>query len=83
MSNLMEEDEKLKEILDNGGSIIMHKNDLERLKEAARHSNKPNLYDGVKVYADQLGVVQEGKPLAVIIDHEGHEFDFRNSFVSQ
>jgi len=77
---VMCDDEKLAEILSNGGSIIMHKNDIERLKEARSAGQSCSIFNGVKVYPDQLGLVSEGAPLAVLIDQDGVNFDFRDSF---
>ena len=75
-----EEDEKVAAILKKGGSIIMHKNDLERLREATRAGNEPSIFKGVKVYADKLGGVMEGQPIAAIIGGPDCAFNFRNTF---
>lgn len=72
-------DKRLTEILNKGGSIIMHKNDIERLKEAKKAGCSLSVFHGVKAYPDQLGLVSEGEPLAVIIDEDGVTFDFRSS----
>ena len=58
---------KIAKILAEGGHILMHKNDLERLKEAANAGNKPDLFAGVKVLADQTGLIPEGRPVAAKI----------------
>lgn len=77
-----EDYEKVAEILKKGGSIIMHKNDLERLKEATQAGNEPSIFKGVKVYADKLGAIEEGKPVAAIIDGPESFFSFRDTFSS-
>ena len=77
-----EDYEKVTEILKKGGSIIMHKNDLERLKEATQAGNEPDIFKGIKVYADKLGGVEEGKPIAAIIGGPASLFNFRDTFSS-
>ena len=76
------EEAKVRKILKKGGSIIMHKNDLERLKEATQAGNEPSIFKGVKVYADRLGAIEEGSPVATIIGGPESFFSFRDTFSS-
>lgn len=67
------EDEFLAKIIAEGGSIIMHKNDISRLKEATNVGRRPSLFNSVKIYEDKLGFVEEGKPIAAKLQHEEGE----------
>lgn len=73
-------DEKLAAILRKGGSIVMHRNDVERLREARTSGQEPDAFKGVKIYTDRLGVVEEGRPIAYLRDNDRHSFDFGYTF---
>lgn len=68
------------EIIRKGGSVFMHPNDLERLKEAAQEGNAPDIFNGIKVCADQTGLVEEGKPVAAVPQGDNLDFSFRDAF---
>ena len=72
--------EKVRNILKKGGSLIMHMNDLERLREAHQAGKAPNIFTGVKVYADTLGTLKEGEIIAAVFDELPHTFKFRDTF---
>lgn len=76
----MIDQDKIAEILKNGGHLVMHKNDLERLKEAGDAGNKPEMFKGVKVLPDQTGIVKEGEVFAVRHGYHREAFEFRESF---
>ncbi len=74
------EKDKVAYILSKGGSLILHKDDIDRLKEARLAGNAPNIFTGVKVYADRLGTVQEGEIIAAVFDEAPYPFNFRDTF---
>jgi len=73
-------EEIVKKILSEGGSIYMHKNDIERLKESRIAGNSPDIFSGVKIYADKLGAIKEGEPLAAKASEGSRSFNFRDQF---
>jgi len=75
----MIKDDKVLSILKKGGSIVMHKNDLERLAESGKAGNKPDLFNRIKIFADRLGAVKEGEPIAILLD-DSKSFLFRETF---
>lgn len=76
----MIDQDKVSEILKNGGHLVMHKNDVERLKEAGEAGNKPPMFGGVKIIKDQTGIVEEGQVFAVRPGIRRVEFGFRETF---
>jgi len=75
--------DKITEILKRGGNLFMHKNDVERLREAAESGNKPALFDVVKIISDKTGTLEEGQAFAVDTNMHRTEFDFREVFKSK
>jgi len=67
---------KVRSIIANGGSFIMHKNDADRLREASKAGNRPDIFKGVKIYVDKIGCVQEGKPITAMIGGDKQAFGF-------
>lgn len=70
------QEEKLIQILESGGSVILHKNDLERLKEAHLSKQSLPLFSTVKIYPDHLGILKEGQALALLPGFEGARLPF-------
>lgn len=74
------EKDKVAYILSKGGSLVMHKDDLARLREAHTAGNAPSIFTGVKVYADTLGTLKEGEIIAAVFDEPPFTFNFRSTF---
>ena len=60
-----QEEEKLAKILANGGEIIMHKNDYEKLM-SIRACGLCSSFDSVTIHKDKYGFVTEGSPIAFV-----------------
>jgi len=74
------DERKFAEIIAKGGSVVMHKNDLERLKEATQLGRRPRIFNDVKIIEDRLGGVKEGTIVAVDVGKCMAEINFRTVF---
>lgn len=73
--------DKVRSIIANGGSFVMHKNDADRLREASKTGSGPDIFKGVKIYIDKIGCVQEGKPIVAMIGGDRQELRFNDCIV--
>lgn len=65
MSNQIE---RAIEILRQGGSVYMHKNDVEGLKDKyVSDGGIASVFGRVKICTDHSGMVQEGNPVVALI----------------
>jgi hypothetical protein len=79
----MYDPDKLTEILNKGGCLILHKNDLQRLRQAIVAGDRPDLFSlfhNVKFTEDKLGVVEEGRAIAVCAPDDRIDSLFRQTF---
>ena len=75
--------EKVAKLIGNGGSIVMHANDFDKLKKYCQDGSfNPTMYNGIKIWVNTTGATQEGAPIAVKTNKCLINFDLRQEFKS-
>ena len=59
------DDEIFAEIIEKGGSVIMHSNDFDKIMSATLSTKLKNIFNSVNIIRDKHGGVKEGTMLAV------------------
>ena len=73
--------EKVAKLIGNGGSIVMHSTDVDKLNKYCQDDSfNPAMYNGIKILVDTTGSTPEGYAIAVKTNKCLINFDLRQKF---